>query len=556
MFKQFKLCSSMCVKDAIVQNVDDNGPIVDKDVLLLNVLTELSGGMKKLNEGVGNLLRKQARPENIYSGTYFDTIDDVLKFDLESCKNVPAQRDDIPSYVPALLTSKILEYEQKKLEEEEKKEKEDAKKKGSTTPQTKNGISSPTHQIPIVDDNGSVTSGLSNTSSKRSRRSMRERQKAADSQTTGTRNTDSGDDRGRKGKHIFGGARPGEVKCSNAHLIPKSHICQQFYENSLRSSCGPYTKHPIFKDAVTKFGKTGATMIFTRAMSDSAMNKIDLPIDHASFFDEEMKEGTVLIIPIMTREEAHKWEKGEGYSVLIVADSAKSYRYCDMDVMLMTSEATPVEVSIAATFLADATKNLAHSLTTDNFEALTDPKRTDRFDKDKDQNHFEKKVKSTEQLRDMIKNKDHQVLIPMLKKNEAGEQKSVRLLKIDLASMASGRRPNPVYLVNKASICAHKYAGKSNYSKYASERFPEKDCEAYVKETDSMMLLPACGKPPEDPVFHQDDGDVASQEEGSSMFDSLESSWDCNGDIDTEFVGRQTIPKEIRVTTIVTPEKK
>jgi hypothetical protein len=305
-----------------------------------------------------------------------------------------------------------------------------------------------------------------------------------------------------------------------------------------------YTKDKV--DNAEEKGEREATMILIRAIADCELNKIALPVNHAPFFDEDMNQGTLLFIPIMETGSVLDWKKGDSYSVLVVADSVRTYHFCEMDSRNVTAEAKPEDIVMATQFVTDCILGLGDSLASHSFEPITKGTRTDRFsgkNADNRQEWFNEKVEATKTLKNCIKGKQRKVLIPAER-----DFSKVQLLKIDFGNISGVRPPDPLLLGLKSGLGLQKYAATRHPTMYKSETISAKDCSEYAESRGSMMLAPACGE--SDYLFAHQDGVVESDEASSCGSASSESS----EGRDVATAGMSTPPREITVVRAVTPD--
>jgi hypothetical protein len=499
---------------------------------LLQVMREGFNGMQEsfkgmqetMQEGFKGMQETMDKPAKVASGQFYASITDLWDFELKSCRGdfkSDFQCTARPDYIDAVLEQQIQN-------ERLLPKSVDGQLNNLTTPPRSNTTSS--------QQSGNASRGFSPSSSGSST------------------NTRAHQEEGRSGtEHVFGGSK----KPSKAHLAPpKSPVCQEFYENLLPAICGDLESFEKFQELKKAHGERFAQMVLIRAIANSSMNKITLPDKHAPYFDEDMDHGTLVLIPICKKEEALNWNKGKNYSILAIADSKKTYRFCDMDHNKLPSTASENEIKIATEFVTDCILSLGYSLANHDFDALNDPDGA-RFTGHRNaktySDAFRAKVKSTRILKQLIEYNDNRVLTPKMKDSIGGEgEQQLRFLKIDLGDIPHFSLPHPFSLGIKSGLCLHKHATKSNYNLYKSDE--NIDLEKYVGEKGSMMLVPGCG--------------VLENNSSGTATDSVCDEWDYDDDDDvseeevfaTEWsiCDEPTLPREIIVVSaphVVTPEK-
>jgi len=275
------------------------------------------------------------------SGTYYTKLDGVWEFEMKACRGdfetMPRYRTEPPPYLEPILRARIndenIDLKEDNVEHlsgmavsgknssiscdtrdcsEEKKGNDDDKVQLST-PKRRNSDAS------FNNGSGDQSNAKNNASRKNSQNSRSSNGGGSEESTLtneGSRRSSNG--KGKEIEHIFGGEKEG----SYAHLFPpKAPACREFFEYPFPFIFGPLEDFDLFQRLRAEVGEREATMVLIRAISDCEMNKIPLPVDHASYFDDDLDQGTLLLIPIISTEEALGWQKGQGYSILVVANS-------------------------------------------------------------------------------------------------------------------------------------------------------------------------------------------------------------------------------------------
>ena len=449
----------------------------------------VSGLLKQLLEQQSQLLEQQSKPEKVVSGSYYSVIDDIFNFQLQPLSGRAFtddyQRKNCPDYIVAILRQRILT---------ERIDLPILDNIGVTTKGTTSGqhFTFDESLTPRSSNGGIGVGRSSSTLSQHSSRTSR----TSSTSSTRSKNSKGNGDGAETNDHIFGG----KTKPSKAHLWPpKNPVCQEFYDDpaSLELICGNLENFDLFQSLQQVVGEREATMVLVRALADLRENKIFLPELHAPFYDEDLDKGTLLVIPIMSLQEAVDWNKGEPYSVLVVADSVRTYNFCCMDYMKLPLTALPSDLTIATSFVTECIHSLGYSLMNNEFDALSDPEREGRFkpggkgSPEQKNAPFQSKVNMTLILQQLIG--ENGILAPEPKREyNDGSSKFPRLLKINFGDIAHCRIPHPLLLGNKAGICMHEYAARANPNAYQSN---DHNVQEYTKMKGSMMLRHACGDP-------------------------------------------------------------
>ena len=532
------------------QQNDGMGAVAD---LLKQLLEQQSQHTKQLLEQqsqhtklLEQLLEQQSKPEKVVSGSYYAVIDDIFNFQLQPLSGRAFtddyQRENCPDYIVAILRQRILT---------ERIDLPILENIGVTTKGTTSGqhFTFAENLTPRSSNGGIGVGRSSSTLSQHSSRTSRT------SSTSSTRSKNSNGDGAETNDHIFGG----KTKPSKAHLWPpKNPVCQEFYDDpaSLELICGNLENFDLFQSLQEKVGEREATMVLVRALADLRENKIFLPEQHAPFYDEDLDKGTLLVIPIMSLQAAVNWNKGEPYSVLVIADSVRTYNFCSMDYMKLPLTASPSDLTIATSFVTECIHSLGYSLMNHKFDALSDSKREGRFkpggkgSPEQKKASFQSKVDMTLILQQLIGENGDKILAPEPKREyNDGSSKFPRLLKINFGDIAHYRIPHPLVLGKKAGICMHKYAATANPNAYQSN---DRNVQEYTKMKGSMMLRPACGDPSKIIVQTWAEDDEMSDRKTleSSVADSSDASDDSSTDSMGTTVGENKVwnlPAVIRI---------
>ena len=521
---------------------DGMGAVADLLKQLLEQQSQLLGQQSQL-------LEQQSKPEKVVSGSYYAVIDDIFNFQLQPLSGRAFtddyQRENCPDYIVAILRQRILT---------EGIDLPILENIGVTT----NGTTSGQHFTfgdGLTPRSSNGGSGVGRSSSSLSQHSSRTSRTSGTSSTR-SKNSKGNGDGAETNDHIFGG----KTKPSKAHLWPpKNPVCQEFYDDpaSLGLICGNLENFDLFQSLQEKVGEREAIMVLVRALADLRENKIFLPELHAPFYDEDLDKGTLLIIPIMSLQAAVNWNKGEPYSVLVIADSVRTYNFCNMDYMKLPLTASPSDLTIATSFVTECIHSLGYSLMNHKFDALSDDlDREDRYkpggkgSPEQKKASFQSKANTTLILQKLINENGYKVLAPEPKREyNDGSSKIPRLLKIDFGDIANCRIPHPLMLGKKAGICMHKYAATANPNAYQAKN---RNVQEYTKMKGSMMLRPACGDPSKISVqtWAEDDemSDLKTLE--SSVADSSDASDESSTDSMGTTVGEKKVwnlPAVIRI---------
>jgi hypothetical protein len=444
---------------------------------MLDILSKILKDLTEMNKNI-------SKPTAVGSGTYFECLVDVWEFEMKECKgdfhNSSFQPNGgCPDYMKAILKSRA-------------------------DIQTVNSSASPhltpTRRSTRNELNESTSLSSINDSSSAGGNSARSRSSRESSSRTTSTTTRNERNVAKPTRHVFGAKN-----ASVAHLFPpKSPVCQEFYENILPCICGPLDKIDEFETLKNEIGERDAVMTPVRAISECMQNELALPENHAPFYDEEKDQGTLILVPILKMKEALNWKKDQGYSVLVMADSSKTYQFCDMNHTKLPLTASAEDIETATQYVTDCMLSLGYSLVKHNFEPLNNPQREGRFDGSTKiiENRvkcFSVKVDAMQTLKKLITFKCNKVLTPKLKMKLRGDScidkdKVPKLLKIDFGNIPHFRCPHPMLLGFKAGVGLHKYCATLNPSQYESEDV-DRDVDEYVKMRGSMMLLPSCGDP-------------------------------------------------------------
>lgn len=257
----------------------------------------------------------------------------------------------------------------------------------------------------------------------------------------------------------FLGLTKGQGEISKAHGFPNDGDCNMYWWPILRMVTGTHYED-LNRSALDK-------------MAAMKTNKIAFPGPHNHFYDN-LTKGVVCTIPIFESMEAMatKWDYQQGYQMLIVCDSANTYRDLKMTNDALFSHitvASPDDVNNATTLVAEMTKVLADSLVSnwdDHYEDLDDVGRR-------------KQMLKT--MKDILTDHNrNQVHIPMIKQQTLEE---IKLYKIDYAVLyandSEGQKfiHDPFPALIKSAV---------NLSAFVNKKLPG------VNKKKGCKLLPAC----------------------------------------------------------------
>jgi len=498
--------------------------------------TALLGEMKEMNTAMKGMNKTLLKPSAVASGTYYERLDDVWEFELKECEGDFEESNFQPNGgCPEDIQAVWKAHS----------DSDAAKKSTNTMTPTRSNTKPRFNQGSSLSEEGSLhDSGVSSHSSNRGSRC----ESSSKASSTTARNDHN---MAKAAQHVFGGTR----KASIAHLFPPaSPVCQEFYENMLACIYGPLDKMS------ENYRDRGTVMTFVKALSDCMQNKLALPDNHAPFYDEEMDQGTLILVPILKKRKALNWKKDDGYNVLVIADSSKTYRFCDMDHNKLPLTASKDDIEVASQFVTECIRSLGYSLANHEFEPLKCRDRTDRFKNVKKsqarETNFQAKVKAMETLKSLITDSGHKVLTPKLKMRistdgRVDDDEVPLLLKIDFGDIPHFRCPHPMLLGFKAAVCLHKYAATSHFSVY--QETSKVNVQEYVEQRGSMMLLPACGDPMEIHSCGTTVNDSDREEVGNSATDSPNTSEVFGPCVPTSVPLEITVPAEI--PRVVSPER-
>ena len=256
----------------------------------------------------------------------------------------------------------------------------------------------------------------------------------------------------------FLGETKGETQeISKAHAFPKDKDCNLYWWPMLR--------------IVTGIDSTDLNRSALDKVAAMKTNKIVFPGPHNHIYDD-LKKGVVCTIPIFgsMEEMATEWRYGEGYEMLIVCDSAKTYRalqIMDDRSFPHITVASPKDVADATSLVAEMMKVMADSLVSN----------WDSHYNDLDEVGGRKKM--LKDMKDILSEDNEEVHIPVIKK----PTEDIKLYKIDYGILYRGNAVGQKYIHDPFPALIKSAINLSAFFNKRHQHGPERQ---------RCKLLPAC----------------------------------------------------------------
>jgi hypothetical protein len=235
------------------------------------------------------------------------------------------------------------------------------------------------------------------------------------------------------------------VKKSEAHLIPDDENCRRHWDKIVVVASGyrfDANHHDRLKSLTDHVSLTRANLLILNG-------------DHQSYYDH-LGAGILLVIPLLPQEEIAKWNHKEPYDVLVVCNTAATYRlFADITDLDNCYWATGKDLKLATDVLEEQVKILADSLVS-NWDGFHNQLNNG------DENDMTRH-KTLQLLKEVLEKSGkvqvpdfESVVVKSLKYNPLNPfSDKLKLLKVSLGQIYTGetasRMPDPLLLAIKAA---------------------------------------------------------------------------------------------------------